>query len=119
MTRFPDLDALDARLVKLSKFIESLHEPSVAAASLQPARTDARAALVPPPQLVRAVGWLHATLAYGPIPARLVYARASLAGIARRTLERAKRVLRVRSGVSQRSMRHQWQWRLPDSQGAE
>lgn len=106
--------ALDAQLVKLAKFIESLREPPVAAASLQPARTDARAVLAPPSQLVRAVGWLHATLAYGPIPARLVYADAFLAGIARRTLERAKRVLGVRSEVSRRSIRHLWQWRLPD-----
>lgn len=90
--------------------------PSHAAAPAPGASVVDTPVLRPPTKVAEATVWLRARLAYGPVPATHVYAAAALAGIARRTLERAKRLLGARSEVDRRATpRRRWCWRLPGS----
>ena len=66
-------------------------------------------------------GWEAAEVLFlilrdGPAPAQFVIAKAGQEGVARRTLERAKIQLRVRSERHQLQYGWHWLWRLPDEE---
>jgi len=123
MTNSPDLAAIRARLAEIAEIVEAVSRPSVAV-QLQPARNDT-GALAPvaahgpsaPSKLAQAIAWLRATLAHRPMWAKEVYARAATASIAPRTLERAKRLLHVRSEIDGRAIPKRWRWQLPAQGG--
>jgi len=60
------------------------------------------------PKVAKAVAFLRAELAAGPLPRATIVARAAAAGIVARTLRRAKQVL----GVTARREGGAWLWRL-------
>lgn len=62
--------------------------------------------------LQEAVDWLRYTLAEGPLSAKEAKGRANAAGIALRTLDRAKAELKVKAGPA--GFGGEWLWRLPD-----
>ena len=64
------------------------------------------------PPIVAAVEWLLNCLAHGPQPALAVQSAARDAGLRLRTLQRAKRLLRVRS--LKLALRGPWYWAHPD-----
>jgi hypothetical protein len=57
---------------------------------------------------------LFLILRAGPVRASLVYEKAREEGVSRRTLERAKRVLRVKSGRQSTKYHWWWEWRLSE-----
>jgi hypothetical protein len=57
---------------------------------------------------------LFGILEKGPVPSREVYKSATAAGIAKRTLDRAKRELGVKSRKSGSGRDSRWFWQLPD-----
>ncbi len=79
--------------------------PARPPADLLDAATDLRSALS------EACDWLADHLAQGPRPAREAFAGAAAVGIARITLNRAKRILAVQV---QKLSAGEWTWRLPD-----
>ena len=67
------------------------------------------------PDRTIAEAWLKEILTAGPVPSKEIYADAKAAGIAQRTLERAKQNLKVasfREGFGKNSV---CKWRLPDA----
>jgi hypothetical protein len=68
-----------------------------------------------PTALEEAKDWLQSYLADGPTVANEVYACAKDANIKKKTLERAKTKLGVRSYQDRTSKPMQWKWRLPDA----
>jgi hypothetical protein len=81
---------------------------------VRPATEDER-----PGKVEKAVDWLRSTLAEGPVPAKQVYSEAAKVGIARRTLERAKKMLKVRSEAEEGTSPPRWRWVLPDAAPGE
>ena len=64
-------------------------------------------------QLEAAKAFLHQTLSNGPMPSGKVKERAESAGIANKTLWRAKEELDVKASKERGSMTGEWWWRLP------
>jgi RecA-family ATPase len=64
-------------------------------------------------QLEAAKTFLHQTLSNGPMPSGKVKERAESAGIANKTLWRAKEELEVKASKERGSMTGEWWWRLP------
>src|SRR5262249_42349777 len=63
-----------------------------------------------------AIWILYCLLRERPLPAREVYRLAGDAGVARRTLERAKKALGVRPHREEDGQRWRWVWELPDDE---
>lgn len=57
---------------------------------------------------------MYLILRHEPVAAKDAIWKARREGIARRTLDRAKQVLRVKSERKASNWSWQWQWRLPD-----
>jgi putative DNA primase/helicase len=65
--------------------------------------------------LAEAISFLSELLASGPLPAKQVYSDANDAGHQKRTIDRAKKQLRVESVYDRQTQPHRWLWRLPQT----
>jgi len=70
------------------------------------------------PSLVEAQEVLETILKKGPLPARAVFGMAADAGISKRTLDRAKRILKVKSKKEGSGYSSKWSWQLPEEEKA-
>lgn len=72
-----------------------------------------------PSKVDEAREWLRAALADGPLLAKQAYSEAGKVGIKPRTLERAKKRLKVRSEAEEGTSPPRWRWVLPDAEPGE
>ncbi|MFN0009298.1 MAG: AAA family ATPase [Planctomycetota bacterium] len=70
-------------------------------------------------ELTRVVNWLRERLVDGPAEATTVFEDAEAEEIAKRTLNRAKKVLRVRSRPRGKKPDRKWYWELPEEDAPE
>jgi AAA domain len=110
-TNLPSAPSLSYRTVMVQGNIqvEWLGTSSFAARDLSDANDDQS-------RLYEGMEILYLILRNGPRISREVYEKAKEEGAARRTIERAKKALRVKSGRKKSSHYWWWEWRLPDEE---